>query len=185
MFFALRPGWHRWNSRKWLQPQQKGLNVCFFNPHLGNFLKNAFVATWELMLSPPIYPPLLKQTSLLINWTWLLFSHCLLSYSLSHFWSFWWFILDTDGPSSHLESYQTNKQKRKDAQTEKNQGTLIPLDVFQREEHWRKTERDWEFVLHWFPHLNGQYRCLCTTILTLFLIFSSYFELQERPCIPC
>lgn len=51
MFFVLRPGQHWWNSIKWLQPQQKGLNVCFFKPHLGSYFENAFVATWELVLS--------------------------------------------------------------------------------------------------------------------------------------
>lgn len=27
-----------------------GLNVCFFNPHLGSYAENVFVAAWELML---------------------------------------------------------------------------------------------------------------------------------------
>lgn len=42
----------------------------------------------------------------------------------------------------------------------------------------KKTRERLRICLHWLPHLNGQHRSLCTTTLTLFLIFSFCYWAQ-------
>lgn len=88
---------------------KKGLNDCFFNPQLGSYFENIFVATWELVLSSNFWVLSISSKTNISSdkLNLILVLPLLTQFSLSQSWSLWWFFWDTDRLASSLESYQT------------------------------------------------------------------------------